>query len=291
MSQYTLSKSIRASIISLSLVILPLTLPATAQTGSASSNSSTGTNTTSKSNAINNGSANDANIRNTSNGNSNTATSATSSPSSAASPSDASSSSSGSTGSNNASSSSSVSPSPSSTTGNANTASSQATTSNRSDNQSEWGLLGLLGLIGLAGLSGRTATSRSSSYASDRLEQGLDQARVEASSFWDRLSTRFSESRRRRAREKEIKRIKDALGRPSNRVILDRQDQVILNVGDLITNQAIEQARMANMLDVLLDSVDTKVPEIAEEERSAPVAGEASLEKQEQDNSFDRHRQ
>jgi MYXO-CTERM domain-containing protein len=247
---------------------------------------------------MNSGSANDANLRgNPYSGNLNTANSATSSSTNSSTDSSStstaesanSSSSNSGTGSSNNSSSSNMASSPSYNASNANTSTtpSQGTTSTSSDHSSEWGLFGLLGLVGLAGLARRTAPS--GSYASDRLEQGLAQAQVGASTTWDRLATRVSQSRKRRAREKEIKRIKYALGRPSNRVILDRQDRVILNVGDLITNQAIEQARMANMLDVLLDSVDNTTPEIAEEERSAPVAGEASLEKHEQNVGFDGH--
>ncbi len=293
MNWSALSKAIRAGVISLNLVILPIALPVAAQTGSASSNSTTGSNSTSTSTS-NSSSTNDANLSNSptpsnsnpgtsdTSGGSTSGTSATPSPSSAsASPSAA-------------PSPSNANPSPSATSSSADTstAPSQGTTSTGGEHQSEWGLLGLLGLIGLAGLLHRTATPRetaTSSYASDRLDQGLTQAGVGASSLWNRLSTRASESRRRRAREKEIKRIKYSLGRPSNRVILDRQDNIILNVGDLITNQAVERARMNNMLDVLLDSVDAKTPEIAEAEHSAPVSGEASLEKRDRETGVDDH--
>jgi len=295
MNWSALSKAIRAGVISLNLVILPIALPVAAQTGTASGNSTAGSNTTSKANTNNSSSTNDANLSNSptpSNSNpgtSDTSSGSTSGTSATPSPSSASASPSAAPSPSNAN------PSPSATPSSADTstAPSQGTTSTGGEHQSEWGLLGLLGLIGLAGLLHRTATPRetasSSSYASDRLDQGLTQAGVGASGLWNRLSTRASESRRRRAREKEIKQIKNALGRPSNRVILDRQDNIILNVGDLITNQAVERARMNNMLDVLLDSVDAKTPEIAEAEHSAPVSGEASLEKREREPGVDDH--
>ena len=44
--------------------------------------------------------------------------------------------------------------------------------------------------------------------------------------------------------------IKAALGRPTTRVILDQDDNIILNTGDIITNRAVEAAREAGVLDV-----------------------------------------
>jgi len=57
--------------------------------------------------------------------------------------------------------------------------------------------------------------------------------------------------------EREDERIRQALGRPATRVILDAQDQVILDAGATITNQSIREARAAGVLDILLDSVST----------------------------------
>ena len=159
-------------------------------------------------------------------------------------------------------------------------------------------MLGLLGMLGLAGLFRQTTKSStvdltnnqhqtSVNSASVHLQQGFTQTGVEAHSSWERLKARVSSLKERRAKAKEIKEIKNALGRPSNRVILDKQDHVILNVGDLITHQAVESARAADMLDVLLESVDAQEPEIANEERRAPVSGEASLEEHEHNNTVD----
>jgi uncharacterized protein YrrD len=75
----------------------------------------------------------------------------------------------------------------------------------------------------------------------------------------------------------EAKQIKGALGRPATRVILDRQDRVILNTGELITHQSIEDARRAGMLEVLLSSVYTKTPEFSEATLRAPAPGRAAL--------------
>lgn len=49
--------------------------------------------------------------------------------------------------------------------------------------------------------------------------------------------------------------IKNALGRPVKQAVLDRQHNIILNVGELITYQAIERAKQADVLPKLLDSV------------------------------------
>ena len=61
------------------------------------------------------------------------------------------------------------------------------------------------------------------------------------------------------------KKIKDAVGRPVTRVILAKDDSVILNTGDIITNKAVEHARQADVLDILLDSVYTQTPDISPE--------------------------
>jgi hypothetical protein len=61
------------------------------------------------------------------------------------------------------------------------------------------------------------------------------------------------------------------------RVILDRHDEVILNVGELIGHKAIESAREAGMLDVLLDSVYTETPQLSLQELKAPEKGRFAL--------------
>jgi hypothetical protein len=52
---------------------------------------------------------------------------------------------------------------------------------------------------------------------------------------------------------------------------------VILNVSELITNQAIEVARQENVLDILLSSVYTSTPNISLEAMRAPEEGRAAL--------------
>ena len=200
------------------------------------------------------------------------------------------------TGNSNGSSSATTSPAPGSSTSDPSAAPSGAATGSTStteEHPSNWGLVGLFGLIGLVPLFRRSARpsvvginsseplQTDSQATSDRLHQGLAQVGTGSRNLVEEIKTNVSDFQERRAQEKEIQSIKNALGRPSKRVILDRQDNVILNVGDLITNQSIEHARSADMLDVLLNSVDEREPEIANEDHSAPVVGEASLEEQE----------
>ncbi|MEI6330276.1 MAG: hypothetical protein WCP16_13650 [Pseudanabaena sp. ELA645] len=68
-----------------------------------------------------------------------------------------------------------------------------------------------------------------------------------------------------------------SLCRPVTRVILDRHDEVILNVGELITHQAIAISREADVLEVLLDSVYTETPNLSLSDLRAPEAGKAAL--------------
>jgi hypothetical protein len=76
----------------------------------------------------------------------------------------------------------------------------------------------------------------------------------------------------------EEERIKGAVGRPVSRVILDPQDNVLLNVGEIITYRAIQQARQTGVLDVLLGSVAKVEPEITQPELRAAEPGDAALE-------------
>ena len=71
------------------------------------------------------------------------------------------------------------------------------------------------------------------------------------------------------------------MGRPVNRVVLDKQDNIILNIGEIITHKAVEQARTSNVLRILLGSVSTETPVINPMESRPPVHGRAALPSQE----------
>jgi len=110
-----------------------------------------------------------------------------------------------------------------------------------------------------------------------------------AANVWDTIKQKAAEltgsAQEKKAEydaQAEQARINNALGRPVTRVILDLSDNVILNTGDLITHAAIEQARTAGALDILLDSVYVTDPEITPEMLRAREPGQAALETQAQ---------
>ncbi len=112
----------------------------------------------------------------------------------------------------------------------------------------------------------------------DRLAAGTQTVKDEASSAWDSLKETFSDWRERAAEQTQAKRIEHALGRPVNRVILDRQDQVILNTGEIITHKAVQLARENDALDMLLSSVYDHEPPLTVDKARAAGSGEAALE-------------
>jgi len=114
--------------------------------------------------------------------------------------------------------------------------------------------------------------------------QGAETVKEHAAGIWDTIKEKAAELTGTAHEKKaeydanaEQKKINNALGRPTTRVILDHQDHVILNTGDLITHAAIDRARADGVLDILLDSVYTADPEITPEMLRAQEPGEAAL--------------
>jgi uncharacterized protein YrrD len=112
------------------------------------------------------------------------------------------------------------------------------------------------------GVLSRAAGSGQMADAGDRAGAGLEAAGDNVSSMWDRFTQRLSEMRDedgKRVADSQVRvrlnQIADAIGRPVGKVILDRSDNVILDFGDIITHQAVQQADDAGMLDTLLGSV------------------------------------
>jgi uncharacterized protein YrrD len=106
--------------------------------------------------------------------------------------------------------------------------------------------------------------------AGEKLQSG-------AANMWEKVKETANDLQGRSTEAIEQKRIRRALGRPTTRVILDRNDEVILNVGELIGHKAIEGARAAGMLDVLLDSVYTETPQLTLQELKAPEKGRLAM--------------
>jgi uncharacterized protein YrrD len=121
----------------------------------------------------------------------------------------------------------------------------------------------------------------------ERLREGGMQARDGAAHIagrvidaWQRAKVRLESRQQELVHERELRRIRDAVGLPVTRVILDRHDHVILNTGELITNEAVERARDSGVLSVLLDAARHPKAEFSKEAFRAPEPGEASLERQ-----------
>jgi uncharacterized protein YrrD len=140
-------------------------------------------------------------------------------------------------------------------------------------------------LLEAVGLSTPGAVkSKASNFAavgSDRLKSTTaiagEQLQTGAANLWEKVKETASDLQERSGQAIDEQRIKGALGRPTTRVILDRNDEVILNIGELITHKAIEDARSADLLDVLLDSVYTETTKLPLEKLQAPGAGKAAL--------------
>jgi uncharacterized protein YrrD len=129
-------------------------------------------------------------------------------------------------------------------------------------------------LLEAVGLSTGDAVKGSASATGQQLKEktldATEQLRTGAKGLWEQVKETTSDLQERSAQAVEEKRIKGALGRAVVRVILGTNDEVILNVGDLITHQSIATARRAGVLDILLDSVYTETPHLSVDDLRAP---------------------
>ncbi len=132
-------------------------------------------------------------------------------------------------------------------------------------------------VIAAAGL-GATSVAAQDAYA---------QAKTAASSAWTTvkeavvgLTGSAQDKKAEYDAGAQDKKIKNAVGRPVTRVILAKDDSVILNTGDIITNKAVEQSRASGVLDILLDSVYDQSPDITPEMLRVQGKGDAALETQ-----------
>lgn len=137
----------------------------------------------------------------------------------------------------------------------------------------------LLAAVGLTpGEAVQQGASQAAAAVGGQVAATAQQAKEGASNLWDKVKEKVTGLQENSSQELEEQRIKRALGRPIDRVLLSPQDQVILNVGELITNKAVDEARTAGVLDILLSSVYSGEAHISEEEMRAPHAGDAALE-------------
>jgi uncharacterized protein YrrD len=101
---------------------------------------------------------------------------------------------------------------------------------------------------------------------SSKVDNNLDKLETGVSSAWMRIREKASHMRDKLYSGREEQQIKNAVGRPVTRVILDKQDNVILKTGDIVTHDSVEKARHANVLDVLVSSVYKDQPGFSSDE-------------------------
>ena len=135
----------------------------------------------------------------------------------------------------------------------------------------------------LYGAVGRTRPVPAGEQANEAVGKVADTA----ADLWGRFTSRLSEmtdaaGQRLDAQQTraQLDRINDAIGRPVTKVMLDRDDSVILDLGDLVTHQAVQRADDAGLLDSLLASV-YKAEDVtfSRDELRARIAGDSTVEK------------
>lgn len=138
-------------------------------------------------------------------------------------------------------------------------------------------------LIAAAGLG---AASEGASHTASQVEQ-------KASGLWETVkekTNRLVDAAEDKIDElddaKTKRKIHSALGRPVTKVILAKDDSVILNTGNIITHASIEHARAEGMLDTLLDSVSSAEPPITAEMLRADTPGEDALPHEQESSSM-----
>ena len=117
-------------------------------------------------------------------------------------------------------------------------------------------------------------------------EQTVQKAGDAAGEIWDKFTSKLAEvtdSSGARADEQQTRdrlaQITDAIGRPVTKVVLDRDDDVILDLGDIITHQAVQRAHDAGTLDSLLESVYKGEVAFERDEMRAKVDATSSIDK------------
>jgi len=107
-----------------------------------------------------------------------------------------------------------------------------------------------------------------------------------AGDLWDKFTAKIGEvtdAAGQRADEQQTRnrlaKINDAIGRPVTKVMLDRDDKVILDLGDIITHQAVQRANDAGLLDTLLGSVYEGQVTFERDEMKAKVVADSTVKK------------
>jgi len=113
-----------------------------------------------------------------------------------------------------------------------------------------------------------------------QLSAGAQNVKEGATGLIEQARNWLSQTGEKASDAAEEHRIEGAIGRPVNRVVLDRQDTIILNIGEIITHKAVEQARQGEVLGILLNSVSTETPSIDPLSVGPDERGQAALDSQ-----------
>jgi uncharacterized protein YrrD len=113
------------------------------------------------------------------------------------------------------------------------------------------------------------------------LSVGVQSVQESSANLLDQARNWLGKTQEQASDAAEERQIQNAVGRPVNRVVLDRQDQIILNIGEIITHRAVEQARASDVLRILLGSVSTETPVIDPLSVRPDEHGQAALPSQE----------
>lgn len=132
----------------------------------------------------------------------------------------------------------------------------------------------------------QAATMGQASEVGEQTGAALEQLGDSAGSMWDKFTAKLSEmtdSTGQKMDERQTKgqldKIADAIGRPVSKVILDREDSVVLDLGDIITHQSVQRAHDNGMLDSLLSNVYKGDVTFERDEMKAQVEGDSTVEK------------
>ncbi len=119
----------------------------------------------------------------------------------------------------------------------------------------------------------KSKTQKMRSSTQEKLQESTTQIKSGLTDAWKNIKTKTALLRDKTTTKMEDNKINEALGRPVSRVILDKEDHVILNTGDLITNHAIDEARQAGVLSMMLSSAYMESPEFSPAEMKATSQG------------------
>ncbi|GGR79038.1 PRC-barrel domain-containing protein [Deinococcus sedimenti] len=132
-----------------------------------------------------------------------------------------------------------------------------------------------------------TTGTRPAAATTSAVSQGLGTVSESAGNLIDRARNWLGDKREQaeqvidqRQHDAQEQKVRDALGRPVTRVILAPDDSIILNVGEIVTNKAVQAARDGDVLDILVDSVNKETPHLDPLASRPDATGEAALDSQ-----------